>query len=55
MGDHDGVTSAAGSGPGGESSASESYVRAYPAFRPLWNDPRFQALVGDSALVTASE
>jgi eukaryotic-like serine/threonine-protein kinase len=24
------------------------YVRASPAFRPLWDDPRFQALVSDS-------
>jgi tetratricopeptide (TPR) repeat protein len=27
----------------------KQYVRAYPAFRPLWDDPRFRALVGDSA------
>ncbi len=26
-----------------------SYMRVYPGFRPLWDDPRFQALVGRPA------
>jgi tetratricopeptide (TPR) repeat protein len=25
-----------------------AYMRAYTLFRPLWNDPRFKALVGTS-------
>jgi TolB-like protein/tetratricopeptide (TPR) repeat protein len=28
------------------------YVRVYPGFRPLWNDPRFQALVREPAKVS---
>jgi len=48
MGDHEGALRLLGRDLK-ENPRFREYVRAYPAFRPLWNDPRFQALVGDSA------
>ena len=31
-----------------------SYMRVYPVFRPLWNDPRFRKLMGESTAESSS-